>query len=574
MQPMRLDMRDEPWAARPWIMAAICAVAGVLFYLFVDAVQDGRGGRWEVVGASFVAVGTLSFVLTVEKRRWWWSLVFALGWGLVTGLVGWTTHGYNRSGEVMEFPFLVSIFAVLLACPLFQAARDEGRWAFPPLRVHGHVWTDAVIGAASIAFVGISFALAWLIAGLFDLIGIDVLTDLLSEGIVGWALAGFAFGAAVGILRERDALVGTMQRLVMVVLSVLAPVLAFALVLFLMSLPLTGLAGLWDGWISAAALTLAAAGGAYVLMNAAIGLGDEEKPPHVVLHWSAMILALVVLPLATLAMTALLLRVGQYGWSPERLWGVVAAGVAIAYGVAGWWAVGRWRRAFEGAIRTLQTRLAIGVCALALILALPIVDFGAISARDQLARLASGAVQPQQFDWRAMAFDFGPAGRAALQRIAREGPQAQRALAAIALAARNRYAIPEAGEGPTVLRPLAERLRTVPAERELPAGAMALLEGTQWLCGAGQCVALWLAEDRIAVVSQRQPREAMNVNFIARDEQGEWSESARVGLDTPEPAPGDLAEAELSVGEVRQRAILVNGERLLLLDNGAAPAPR
>ncbi|MBX9729673.1 MAG: DUF4153 domain-containing protein, partial [Sphingopyxis sp.] len=83
-------------------MAAICAIAGVIFYLCVEAVQDGRGGRWNVVGASFVAVGTLSFILTVEKRRWWWSLAFAIAWGLVVGLVGWTTHGYNRGGEVME----------------------------------------------------------------------------------------------------------------------------------------------------------------------------------------------------------------------------------------------------------------------------------------------------------------------------------------------------------------------------------------------------------------------------------------------------------------------------------------
>lgn len=573
MQPMRLDMRDEPWPVRPWIMAAICAVAGILFYVFVDAVQDGRGGRWEVVGASFVAVGALSFVLTVEKRRWLWSLGFALLWGLVVGLVGWTTHGYNRSGEVMEFPFLVSIFAVLLACPLFQAARDEGRWAFPPLRVHGHAWTDAVIGAAGIAFVGISFALAWLIAGLFDLIGIDILTDLLREGVVGWALAGFAFGAAVGIMRERDALVATMQRLVMVVLSVLAPVLASALVLFLLSLPVTGLAGLWDGWVSAAALTLAAAGGSYLLLNAAVGLGDEDKAPNAVLHWSAMVLAIVVLPLSVLAMTALGLRVGQYGWTPERLWGVVAAGVAIAYGLAGWWAVGRWRRAFEGAIRTLQTRLAIGVCALALILALPIVDFGAMSARDQLARLSNGEVTPEQFDWRAMAFDFGPAGRRALQQIARSGPEAQRAMAANALAARNRYAVPDAGEGAMPLVPLAKRLRVVPADRALPDGVMTLLVGTQWLCGTGQCVALWIADDRIAIVSQRQPREPLTVNFIARDDQGEWSESARLALEVPEPAPGDLATADVRIGEVRQRAILVDGRRLRLIEDAVPPEP-
>ena len=67
-------------------------------------------------------------------------------------------------------------------------------------------------------FTGITFLLAWLIAGLFDLIGIDLLKDLLRKSWFNWMLAGFAFGAAVGLLRERDRLVGTLQRLVMVVL--------------------------------------------------------------------------------------------------------------------------------------------------------------------------------------------------------------------------------------------------------------------------------------------------------------------------------------------------------------------
>ena len=46
----------------------------------------------------------------------------------------------------------------------FQAVRDEGQWRFDYPRVYGHAWTDAVIGAASLAFVGVTFLLAFLIA--------------------------------------------------------------------------------------------------------------------------------------------------------------------------------------------------------------------------------------------------------------------------------------------------------------------------------------------------------------------------------------------------------------------------
>ncbi len=561
---LRADARDEAWPLRPWIMAAICALAGLAFYVLTDAVQDERGGRWAVVGASFVAVAAVSFVLTVEKRRWLWSLGFAVAWGLIVGLVSWTTFNYNGQGELIEFPFLAAIFAVLLACPLFQTARDAGALRFTSGSVHNHAWTDAVLGAASLAFVGVAFLLAWLIASLFELIGIDLLEELLKEGAFGWSLAGFAFGAAVGLLRERDALVGTMQRLVMIILGVLAPVLAVALLLFLVSLPVTGLTGLWDGWASAAALTLAAAGGSYLLLNAAIGLGDEDRPTNRALHWAALVLALVVLPLAGLAMAALSLRIGQYGWTPERMWAVLCAGVALAYGLAGWWAVARGRMEFAPLIRSLQTRLALGVCGVALLLALPILDFGAISTRDQLARLQSGAVKAEYFDWAAMAFDFGPEGRAALARIERTGPADQRASARLALAAESRWEARsdaegglDAGEAEYLAKPIAEKVRSVPANRPLPSQLLAALESDR-NCRSSPCLAVWLDDERVALVQ----RGNQFTSLMVRQDDGSWIDRHTMAS----AAPGatvtiDMIEnGDVSFRTVERRQIIIDGQ--------------
>ncbi len=53
------------------------------------------------------------------------------------------------------------------------------------------------------------------------------------------------------MLRERDQLASTLQRLAMMVLGVLAPVLAAALAMFLLSLPFTGLGKLWQSQIPA-----------------------------------------------------------------------------------------------------------------------------------------------------------------------------------------------------------------------------------------------------------------------------------------------------------------------------------
>ena len=552
----RLDEQAQEWPLRPWAMAAICAVAGLLFHLLTDHEYSQPLAASRQAAASFVAVATLSFVITVERLRWPWAVGFALGWGLVIAFVGWFTAGYNQQGELFEWPFLSGLFAVLIAAPLFQTVRDVGAWRFPYSRLHSHAWTDAVIGAASLFFTGVSFLLAWLIAGLFDLIGIELLEDLLQERWFGWMFAGFAFGAAVGMLRERDRLVATLQRLVMVVFSVLAPVLAVALVAFLLSIPFTGLQGLWDSWVSAAALLLVASAGAILLANAVIGDGPEHGSPAAVLRWSALALVAVVLPLAILAGIAMGIRIGQYGWTPERIWGAIAVGVAIAYGLGGWWAIWRGRRDFDEGLRPVQTKLAIGLCGLALFLALPILDFGAISARSQVARLESGAVEPAKFDWAAMAFDFGPAGRQRLRELTRSGPAEWRQLAANALRAKERYGLAEQTRAANQADEIAGRIR--PLSRDVPLTPDVLRRVAMLrMCESGsQCALLRLDDNRLVV--------------IAAQGEERWVASALIDLREPLhaeavpaiPAPKgvDLDKAKIEVRPVPRRQLYVNGE--------------
>ena len=150
--------------------------------------------------------------------------------------------------------------------------------------------------------------------------------------------------------------------------------------------------------------------------------------------------------LAILAALSMGQRIGQYGWTPERIWGVIAVAIAIAYGAGALWAVAKGRQDFDDPLRPLQTKLAIGLCGLALFLALPILDFGAISAKSQLARLESGKVKAEEFDWTAMAFDFGPEGRERLGEIARGGAANLRTLAKAALDSKNRYSLSEETE--------------------------------------------------------------------------------------------------------------------------------
>lgn len=561
----RLDDSDPPWSLRPWIMAAICAAAGLVFHLLVDHSYDDALAPWRSALATAVAVATLVFVLGVERRRWHWALGFALLWGAILGLIAWQTAAYNLQGNPVEWPFWSGMLAVLVATPLFQTRRDVAPdcrfwklWQMPYERLHGHAWTDAVIGAASLAFVGITFLLIVLIGQMFKLIGINLIFDLLNDEWFGWMLAGAAFGGAVGLLRERDKLVATLQRLVMIVLAVLAPVLAVALVLFLLSLAGTGLQKLWDSGFSTAALMMAAAAFAVLLANAVIGNGSDDRATNPALRWAAPVLVVAVLPLAVIAVYSMGLRIGQYGWTPERIWGAIAAVIALAYGSGSLWAVVRGRRHFDNWLRPLQQILAIVLMLLALFLALPIVDFGAISTRDQLARLKSGAVSAEQFDWAAMAFDFGPAGRTALAQLARSPDTARADAAKAALAAKNRWDL-SGPRGPTLLKPLAERLRIVPANRPLPAAAIDRIAGS-YMCGrAKACAAVWLADDRIGVLGQNEVGEALSFDVVTQDEAGRWIVGEPTKAAPRDQSGLDLSKARIEIETVEQRRITVDG---------------
>jgi hypothetical protein len=564
----RLDASDAPWPQRPWIMAALCALGGLLFHMFVDRKYVAEPAPLLDAAAAFIAVATLVFVLGVERRRWHWAAGFALLWGAVMGLITWHAAGYNIGGSPVEWPFWSGMLAVLVATPLFQTRRDVAAdwrfwklWQMPYERLHSHAWTDAVLGAAGLAFTGVTFLLVLLIGEMFNVIGITLIRDLFNGEWFPWMLAGAAFGGAVGLLRERDRLVATLQRLVMIVLAVLAPVLAVALLLFLLSLLGTGLQKLWDSGFSTAVLMMAAAAFAVLLLNAAIGNGREERSANRLLQGAAAALAVAVLPLAAIAFYAMHLRVIQYGWTPERIWGVIAAIIALAYGVAGLWAVVKGRRDFDDLLRPLQQRLAIGLVLLALFLALPIVDFGEISTRDQLARLKSGTTKLETFDWAAMAFDFGPSGRKALGDLGKSPDKARAGLAAWALKAKNRWdlstdAFLTPRSAMFAAKPVEERIGVFPKGHVLPAGLYAVLD-QRAPCRASGCAAYMLSDDRVALIWPGN-----NVSFLARDEKGQWTEDYEAVRRVSQASglTDNLEKATVEVRPVTRKQMFVNGK--------------
>lgn len=415
--PQEADAPD--WPLRPWLTACLLGLAGLLVYHIGGGQGPDTRIGWQAAVTAFLFFGSLAFAFSVERARWRAPLVFALVVGAVMAGFAWRAVGMAETLADPQYGFLAGTVATGLALPLFQAGFHHSRWATDYRTIHGAVWSDAICAAGSLAFTGASWLMLLLLSELFHLLKLDFLRELMKEGWFGWTWSGAAYGAALGVLRNELGIIGTLRRVVMTVLSLLAVPLAAGLALFLGAMIVSGPDVLWEATRSATPVLLSCAAGAWVLANAILRDEDASMSGNRVLRWAGLVLVLSILPLTVFAAVSMGTRIAQHGLSPERLWGLAAIAVAVAYGIA-WlmavvrgWKQGEWRER----VRRANLHLAVLICGVAMFLALPILDFGTISARQQVARLESGKVSAEDFDYSALRWDFGVAGREALARL-------------------------------------------------------------------------------------------------------------------------------------------------------------
>jgi hypothetical protein len=541
-----------PWPARALYLALLGAAFGLPFSQLVERCERAL----DIALAAALAVSGMVFALSLERLRWHWSAVFAVFAGLVAGFVAFWNGAPDNWGSDEGWHFAASIAAAVVAVPLFQAARDAGAVRFAPAAVHGHAWTNLILGAVAGAFVGATMLMTVLLSELFALIGLDFLRELMQRSWFLSTLACAALGAAVGLLRDRDGVMDTVQRVVRAILSVLAPLLALGLVFFVVALPFTGLGALWEQTKATTPILLACIGGAVLLVNAVSGNSSDEEAKTPVLRWAAMALAAVTLPLAIVAAVSTAKRIGQYGFTPDRLWAAVFVAVAAAFAVAYLVALVRGRGGWMAQVRGFNVRLVAGVCLLALFLALPLVSFGAVSTRDQLSRLESGKVAPDKFDWAALRYDFGPVGRRALERLAKV--DAYRSFAVKALKAEHRYDLydPE-----VVVLPLPKV--DVDGGEAVAPGLLQAISRTRRCAGPhDRCRVVPLAPNQAVLLSAVCDTCAPSPSVFERGADGRWKQlGARMDRAEREEAhdPKVLASGKVEVRTVAKRQVFVEG---------------
>jgi hypothetical protein len=474
---------------------------------------------------------------------------------------------------VPSFPLTASIAAALFIAHRLVAAGDAERKLIAAYPTYfDTAWKHGVQLALALAFVGAFWLALHLGASLFDLIGLQFLSDLIRKEWFAFPVTTTVFAAAVHLADVRASLTRGIRTVGLTLLSWLMPVMGLIALGFLAALPFTGLDALWKIGRSTAIL-LSAAGTLVILLNAAYQDGQADTRAPKVLRIAARVTALTLLPLLTIAAIGLGLRVGQHGLTPDRIIAgaclLVGFCYAIGYAIA---AVlpGSWMKPLE--ITNVIT--AFVILAVILLLLSPVGDPARISTDDQVRRLETGRIAPDKFDYTFLRFDAGRYGAAALKALGakKTGPNAAAIAAQVAAVMKltNRWESP-----PTPPMELA-KIKVYPAGQKLPDDFLHQEWGTYGPCSSGidGCEAYLIDLDgdgRPEVVvhdgSDGQPRAAQvmgqsSVEVYARDAKGVWNQEGVLSADCADPkAPDALRGGTYKIVSPRWRDLEINGQR-------------
>ncbi|TQK04995.1 DUF4153 domain-containing protein [Herbaspirillum sp. SJZ107] len=463
----------------------------------------------------------------------------------------------RRSAEPSAALLFYGAAGLFIAHALVLAAVRDGRRIATYPTHFDIAWKLGVQIAFSVLFTGVTWLVLLLGAQLFELVKLHFLSRIMHEAWFGIPVTAFAFACAMHLTDVRPAIVRGIRGLLLVLLSWLLPVTVLLVGGFLAALPFTGLAPLWSTR-HAAAVLLCAAAAFVILINAAWQQGGDGKDVARVVRVAARIAALLLAPLVLIAAYALLLRVRDYGWTGDRVAAAACILVAACY-AAGYFRAGL-RPGWLPALAKVNIAAAFVVIGVLLALFSPLLDPARISVGSQVARLGTGQVKADKFDFAFLRFDGARFGRAALDRLEREAAGADAALVRARIAAAR--ALHYRGETPKQAAPtaldLAANLRMRSPQAALPDSFLR----TDWsrkprmhqypdcLRRRGTRCDVYMLDLNgdgrleVLVVGNR----GLESVVIGEDAQGQWSALATVAFDA---APCDSLLQGLAAGQVR-----------------------
>lgn len=317
---------------------------------------------------------------------------------VVAGLIALTMLRYASPDDFVQagLPMLAIMVVATVPVPFLIAGAKSGWRDYAPLFLEA--WSVALRFAAAGAFTGLVWLVIFLSDAVLNIVGIELIGRLLDHEVVPLVLSGAVLGLGMAVIHDLADLLS--PYVVLRLFRLFLPVVLGVMVVFLAALPFRGLEGLAGG-LSPALLLLTMVAGGISLVSIAVDQSDADATESPLLRRSAQVMAVLLPLVAGLAFWAIWLRVADRGWSPDRVFVVLVAGVGVAYGLVYAQAVLRGGPWMER-IRQGNIHLALAVIALAALWLTPVLNAERISAQDQLARFTAGQTPVEALDLDAL----------------------------------------------------------------------------------------------------------------------------------------------------------------------------
>ncbi|WP_420862942.1 hypothetical protein [Algirhabdus cladophorae] len=400
-----------------FLMLSFGALAGLAFYLLFEWLPDVVPHQ-----ASYLVLTTWALVFGIAALANAGPVSLArsvIGAGaLATVMSLLMVSVYGRFGDLNAMfdtghPIFAAIVIGFIALPFLSAlAMARGSWRDYAL-LFNLAWGAVTRTIAACAFTGVFWGLLFLSNALLKLVGLDVIQDFIDTDGVPWVLSGAIMGIALALVFELEDYIS--PNLILRMLRLFLPMVLLVVLVFLVALPVRGLSNLF-GHLSAAMILMGIAIVAIGLVSTALGQTQTEGVQQRAMKGMTQALAVAGACVAALAVYAVAIRVGQYGWTPERLAALTVACVTLAYGMVYTLAIAA-RGDWASRIRQANIRLALVVMATIAVWMTPLLNPQKIATNSQIARYQVG-ILPSELPLFEMQRDWGIVGRNGLEHLA------------------------------------------------------------------------------------------------------------------------------------------------------------
>ena len=381
------------------------AIQGFICYLitwYIGYASLSADSLWLVSVTPVTIMVSTTIVLSVTsfRQRFLWLSLLAIV-AVVAGMslwLKWNLHGLEKwdiRDALLIFGFHL-MFMSMFMLPWLQRRLEPGSQSEFYIDFYNRNWHNAL----TLALIFLSNGLFWLVlflwAELFKLVGIELFKTLFFDTDWFMAIAIGVVSAATAVLARTQArLIQALQNLLTLIATGLLPIVALLSLLFIIVLPFVGFAAI-SARTSAAGLLVSLS---MVLLLLTTVVWHPQRPclPYYSpLRWMIRMALLIAPVYPLLALWALAVRIGQYGWTPERLYGVLIALVALV------WAVGFCASVINSRRDPLTVQRyvtpAVGLLSLALLILIntPVLDPWRISVTSHMARYQEGKITADQ----------------------------------------------------------------------------------------------------------------------------------------------------------------------------------